>query len=298
MKILNFGSLNYDLCYDVDHFTKAGETQSSLGFTRNFGGKGFNQSVAMARAGLSVFHAGAVGTDGDALKEYLKANNVDISLLKTDPETATGHAVIQVAGGDNCILLYGGANQKIDGNYIDEVISHFGAGDLIILQNEISELPLIMEKAHEKGMIIIFNAAPMNENVFRCPLQYVDLLIVNEIEARGLAETNAESIDTLCMVLSSRYPDTNILLTTGAEGSRYIENGDITFVKSRKVNVVDTTGAGDTFTGYFIAAEMEGLDIRSALEKATAASALSIQKSGAAVSIPSLAEVNSLLAEH
>lgn len=297
MKILNFGSLNYDLCYDVPHFTRAGETQSSTSFTRNLGGKGFNQSIAMSRAGLSVYHAGAVGTDGSGLTDYLLENNVDTSLIKIDQETATGHAVIQIAGADNCILLYGGANQNINARDIDHVLSGFSKGDMLILQNEVSNLPLIMEKAHALGMVIVFNAAPMNENVLRCPLQYVDLLIVNEIEGRDLARSSAESMDTLAYVLASEFPDQQILLTSGAEGSRYISEGEITFCPSLPVTPVDTTGAGDTFTGFFLAAENMGYDIPRALQYATAAAAISITRHGAAVSIPTSAEVEAYLAQ-
>ncbi len=298
MKILNFGSLNYDLCYDVDHFTQAGETQSSLGFTRTLGGKGFNQSVALARAGLYVYHAGCVGSDGDGLKDFLKKENVDISLLKTDVTAATGHAVIQIAGGNNCILLYGGANQTIESTYVDEVLKHFEAGDLLVLQNEISSLPYLITKAHEKGMKIVMNTAPMNANVLACPLQYIDLLIVNEIEGRGLAESDAETNEAAAYVLSAKFPRHHILMTCGSEGARYIANGDITFVPAPKVTPVDTTGAGDTFTGFFLAAKLNGLSIEDSLKRATAASVLSIMKNGAAISIPAATEVDAYLASH
>jgi len=152
MKILNFGSLNTDHVYKVKNFVTPGETIKSTQYIKKVGGKGLNQSIAIKRAGHDVFHAGAVGEDGQMLVDFLKKDNVNTDNVKLS-EIPTGHAIIQVdEKGENCILLYGGANQNISESFADEVLQDFSQGDYIVLQNETNIVPCVIEKAYEKGM--------------------------------------------------------------------------------------------------------------------------------------------------
>ncbi len=161
-KILNFGSLNIDRVYRVEHFVRPGETISSRGYQCFPGGKGLNQSIAAARAGAPVFHAGTVGTDGDFLAELLRESGADIRYVrKTDG--MTGHALIQVNDeGENCIILYQGTNFDNDTAYMEQVLSDFGTGDILLLQNEISNLSYLLKRGKEKGMRIMLNPSPMD----------------------------------------------------------------------------------------------------------------------------------------
>ena len=272
MKVLNFGSLNIDLVYRVRGFVRPGETIAARSFSRFAGGKGLNQSLALARAGAEAIHAGAVGRDGVFLLELLRENGVDASAVAVIDDAPTGHAVIQVAdSGENSIVLYSGANHRIADELIDRALSLTGAGDILLLQNEISGIADIMRRAHERGLRIFFNPAPMTEAVAEYPLELVDTLIVNETEWEAL---------------SGVFPSFggNILKTLGARGAVY---DDRFFVPAERVDdVVDTTAAGDTFIGYFIAEMIAGRDVESAMKTATRASAWCIRHAGAAPSIP------------
>ena len=142
MKVLNFGSLNIDYVYDVDDFVKKGETISSKDLNVFCGGKGLNQSVALAKAGAEVYHAGMIGEDGKFLLDLLKEAGVNIDNVVIRDDIRTGNAIIQRnKSGDNCIILFSGANRSITKDYVDRVLSGFEKGDYIVLQNEISELP-------------------------------------------------------------------------------------------------------------------------------------------------------------
>lgn len=290
MKILNFGSLNIDHVYSVSHFVRPGETLQSLKYQKFLGGKGLNQSVALARAGARVFHAGKIGEDGSALKDFLKNEGVDESCVQTS-EGASGHAIIQVnAEGENCIILHGGANQKIIATDVTNTLANFSKGDFLLLQNEISEIPEIIRQAHQKGMKIVFNPAPMNKAVKKYPLEFVDWLIVNRVEAADFSD--AQDQDQMISVLAEKFPHSQFVLTLGKEGSVYFGKGRTSiFVPAKKVKVVDTTGAGDTFIGYFLAFLLEGWEVKRCLELASRASAICVTRPGGASSIPKREEV-------
>ncbi|MDO4197743.1 MAG: ribokinase [Erysipelotrichaceae bacterium] len=291
MKVLSFGSLNYDHVYEVEHFTEPKETQSSLGYLRNFGGKGLNQSIALAKAGLDVYHAGRVGSDGQDFIDYLNKYGVKTDYLLKDDSMATGHAIIEICNGQNRILLHGGANQSIDEAQIDDVLEHFEEGDVLLIQNEISNLSYLIESAHEKGMMIIFNTAPMNDKVFTYPLNLIDIFVVNEIEAAGLAEIDSKDEKEVIPVLSKKYPDKAIVLTAGERGSYYIKGDDVIHQDAYMVEAVDTTAAGDTFTGFFLASYLKYQDVKKALDLASRASSIAVTRRGAAQSIPSIEEL-------
>lgn len=292
MKILNFGSLNIDYTYSVDHFVRGGETLSSETMNVFSGGKGLNQSIALSKSGAAVWHAGAIGTgDGDFLVGQLKSAGVNTELIAV-LEGKTGHAIIQKAkDGGNCILLYGGANQMITKTMVDEVINHFEAGDYLVLQNEISEIGYIMEKAHERQMKIVLNPSPMDDKIAGYPLEYVDYFLLNEIEAGDICGEQGEG-EELLKKLSAKFPSAKIVLTLGGDGSLYRDGDRLLKQGIYKVKVADTTAAGDTFTGFFIGGLVQGMDAADALEWAAKAAAIAVSRPGAAPSIPSKEEVD------
>ena len=186
MRILNFGSLNIDHVYRVDNFVQPGETKHSKAYMINSGGKGLNQSIAAAKAGSQVFHAGIAGRDGVFLVEKLQASGVNTSLMQASAEVS-GHAIIQVAdSGQNCILLYGGTNQMLTEDYIDQTLAAFGSEGLVLLQNETNLVGEIIEKAARKGLKVALNAAPYSNQVNTYPIHLLDWLIVNEVEGAGI----------------------------------------------------------------------------------------------------------------
>lgn len=289
MKVLNFGSLNYDYVYIVDHISLPGETLSSKSRKVYSGGKGLNQSVALARAGIHVFHAGTVGSDGDMLETVCINNGVDISLLRRI-DGVSGHAVIQVdKKGQNSILLYGGANVRQTKDYVDKVLSHFKEGDIILLQNEINLLDYIIAKSHERKLKIILNPSPYNEKLLKCNLDKVSVFILNEIEGKCLTgESNPENILTK---FREKYPNAEVVLTLGDKGAYYMKGQEVYFQKAFKVSPVDTTGAGDTFTGYFVSGMIKGLPAAENLKRSAKAAAIAVLRYGATASIPKSDEV-------
>ncbi len=295
MPILNFGSLNIDHVYRVDTFVLPGETKHTRSYTVNSGGKGLNQSIAAARAGSQVFHAGIAGRDGGFLVEMLQSSGVNTSLMLHSDEVS-GHAIIQVTdSGQNCILLYGGTNQMLTEDYVDQTLDEFGSEGFVLLQNETNLVGEIIEKAARKGLRVALNAAPYAENVNTYPVNRLDWLIVNEVEGAGIV--GGEADESLLQRLAERYPQTGVLLTLGSRGAQCFRNGHYASIGSCKVQAVDTTAAGDTFSGYFLSGVLEGLSLAETLRLATVASALCVQRPGAANSIPMRAEVEQVLKE-
>lgn len=295
MKILSFGSLNIDYVYSVSHFVKKGETLSAKELNVYTGGKGLNQSIALARAGVETYQAGAIGTDGMFLLEQLKEAGVKTDLVKILGDVRTGNAIIQNDDeGDNCIVLFGGANQAITKEQVDEVFKDFTNEDYLLIQNEINELSYIVEKAKEEGMKIILNPSPMNEKIMKLPLDQIDYFILNEIEAMQILEMDKpEEIDGkyIASLLHERFKDATIVLTLGSEGSVCISDDEYVEQSIYKVKAIDTTAAGDTYTGYFIAGILNGKTIKESMDIASKASAIAVTRQGAAPSIPVLEEV-------
>ena len=295
MKILSFGSLNIDYVYSVPHFVKKGETLSAKELNVYTGGKGLNQSIALARAGGETYQAGAIGTDGMFLLEQLKEAGVKTDLVKILDDVRTGNAIIQNDDeGDNCIVLFGGANQAITKEQVDEVFKDFTNEDYLLIQNEINELSYIVEKAKEEGMKIILNPSPMNEKIMKLPLDQIDYFILNEIEAMQILEMDKpEEIDGkyIASLLHERFKDATIVLTLGSEGSVCISDDEYVEQSIYKVKAIDTTAAGDTYTGYFIAGILNGKTIKESMDIASKASAIAVTRQGAAPSIPVLEAV-------
>lgn len=294
MRILNFGSINIDLVYRVDHFVRPGETIAARSFGRFPGGKGFNQSTALARAKADVCHFGKIGADGLWLRDALAADGADVSRLDVLDDAPTGHAVIQVDdSGQNCIVIEGGANRRFSTDDIRKALDGFGDGDMILVQNETALVADMIDMASAKGMAVAFNPAPMTAEVAGYPLDKVDLFFVNETEAAelsgGVADTSPSS---MLDALGRRFPKATIVLTLGARGAVAREpGGSDVFVAARKVAAVDTTAAGDTFIGYFLAERQRNASLAQAMELATAASAWCVAHEGASPSIPRMDEV-------
>ncbi len=290
MSFLNFGSLNLDVVYQVPRIATTGETVAAKSVDVFPGGKGLNQSIALARAGAEVFHAGLVGEDGGILEEALRESGVDIRYLNRT-KTRTGNAVIQVdETGRNSIVLFGGANRENSLEYIEETLSHFHEGDCLVLQNEVNLLDELIDRAYEKGMSIALNPSPYNGLLDRCRLDKVDLFLLNEVECRQMTgeKTPEEGLDALC----ESYPRAEFVLTLGEEGAFFGATRQSVFCPALPVEAIDTTGAGDTFTGYFLAAYWgKGLSAERSLQTATVGAALSVTRKGAAGAIPTREEV-------
>ncbi len=286
--------MNFDLVYSVSHINLEGETLPARDLEQKHGGKGLNQSVALARAGAQVSMAGCVGTDGGELVETLNHAGVNTCHIR-EAADRSGHAIIQLAdSGANAIVIYGGANQRITAEMIDETLGHFAPGDYILLQNEISCVDYAIRAAKERGMRVAFNPSPISPQLMDYPLELVDVFILNELEGQALSGTKAGAEDgAVLAALARRFPNASIVLTLGSNGVMYHgAEGDLT-CPAKNVTVVDTTAAGDTFCGYFLASTIKGMAPDQALDMASKASALAIGKKGAAVSIPTLAEVES-----
>lgn len=293
MKVLNFGSLNVDYVYQVDHIMLPGETQSSTRRNVFAGGKGLNQSVALAKAGLPTYHAGQVGNDadGEMLLRVLERNGVDCSLVNRI-DGPCGHTVIQVdKNAQNCILLFGGANRCIDAAYRKKVFSQFSAGDVIVLQNEINDLDRVIDEAYEKGMRIVLNPSPFDAYLDRCDWNKVDVFFINEVE--GAQISGREAAEDILAWFREHHPKALVVLTLGGAGSCCMKDGQVYQQEIVPVKAVDTTAAGDTFTGFFLRAYLNGQTIPEALALAARASSVTVSRPGAADSIPTMAELES-----
>lgn len=293
MKILNFGSCNIDFVYSLDHIVEVGETQTTYKLETFPGGKGLNQSIAVAKAGAEIYHAGCVGNDSEILTDILTQNGVDISYLKTVDEK-NGHAIIQVSSkGENSIFLYPGSNAMITKDFIDSVLENFSDGDIIVLQNEINNVDYIVKKAHERGMCIILNPSPFNEKIKEIDFNMLSYIVLNEVELSqisGFSEPEAG-----LEYLKKEYPWLKILLTLGKNGSVFVDGNSEFRQESFNVKAVDTTAAGDTFMGYFVAELARGTDYAQILRLASAASAIAVSRNGAAPSIPDKSELMSVI---
>lgn len=289
MKILNFGSLNMDYIYQVEHFVQPGETLAARKQKMAPGGKGLNQSVALAKAGAEVFHAGCIGIGGEPLQALLEENGVHTEYLQKVDELQ-GNAVIQVdSTGENCIILYGGSNQMISKEQIDKTLEHFSAGDWMVLQNEVSNLEYMIEKAAEKGMTVVLNPSPFEAFFEKLDYDQISWLLVNKVEAQQL--TGKMEAYEVWNTLHERYPKLCLIMTMGVNGSYCFTPQETIYQNVYPVKTVDTTAAGDTFTGYFLQGMAQRLPLKKCMEQAAKASAICVSREGAAVAIPSQTEV-------
>ena len=290
MKIVNYGSINLDHVYQVPHIVQPGETLLAAAQDLFCGGKGLNQSIALAKAGAEVCHAGVVGEDGDILLEALRSAGVDIRHVRR-ASGASAHTVIQVdPAGQNCIIVFSGENMRPSEADIDRILADFSPEDAVLMQNELYNTPLMMKKAAEKGMTIIFNPSPVSAEMLTYPLETVSWFLLNEIEGEAL--TGESDPGRMLDCLERKYPGSSVVLTLGKSGAWAMSRGQRCFQPAFEVKAVDTTAAGDTFTGYFLAGIGSGMPIPDALRRAAFASSIAVSRKGAADSIPTLAEIS------
>jgi ribokinase len=291
MRILNFGSLNIDYVYQVDHVVKPGETISSYKMQVFPGGKGLNQSIALARAGAEVWHAGCIGAnDGAFLVELLRENGVDVrNIYETgDP---TGNAIIQVdRNGQNSIIVYSGANGALQKEHIDAVLGEASPDDVLLVQNEVSNISYLIKKGLSLGLSIAFNPSPFEPYILKLPLERLSYLFVNMIEAAEITGSTEDDPEKLMDALEKRFPKTAVILTRGNQGAEFLFEGKRIHQDIFPIDVVDTTAAGDTFTGFFLGAIANGKDVSDALRIASKASSIAVSRMGASMSIPYLNE--------
>ena len=292
-KVLSFGSLNLDFVYQVDHIVLGGETIDAHDVQTHCGGKGLNQSIALARGGADVAHAGIVGDDGQALLDICRESGVDVSRVRVD-EGRSGHTIIQVdSRGQNSIILFGGTNRAVTSAYIDEALEGYDEGDLIVLQNEVNMLPQIVESAAARGMRVVLNPSPYDGRIDECDLSRVWLFFVNEIEGEQI--TGKSDPAQILDAFAERFPGASVVLTLGSEGAVAQFEGERFEQPIIPTTAVDTTAAGDTFTGFFLAEYLRSGDVARAMLTAAQASSIAVSRAGAAPSIPTLDEVRAAL---
>lgn len=284
MTIWNLGSINADMVYDLPHLPSPGETLAANGLDRFLGGKGANMSVAAARAGSRVNHIGAVGTDGRWARDRLTEYGVDTRHI-TEVDVATGHAIIAVdEHGENLIVLYPGANHALEVGQLGQALASANTGDILVMQNETNAQVEAARLGHRLGLTVCYAAAPFQARAVQAVLPYLDFLILNEVEAEQLRqETGLDAAD---------LPVRHVIVTLGSKGARYLQQGcDPVDFAAHKVQAVDTTGAGDTFTGYVLAGMDRGMPMEQAILQANRAAALMVTRHGTADVIPDLREV-------
>tara|TARA_B110000091_G_scaffold187593_1_gene208899 strand:+ start:2448 stop:3338 length:891 start_codon:yes stop_codon:yes gene_type:complete len=295
MAVINFGSINIDHVYQVEHFVQPGETIASSHYQCLLGGKGANQSIALARAGSEVLHVGKINHADVAFKQTMIRDGIDCKHI-TCTETASGHAIIQVTpSAENAIVLFGGANHEITPKDIVYALDTVKPADWVLTQNETNSVDQVLLQAKAKGLRVAFNPAPMTESVKHLPHECIDLLIVNEVEAEELS--GRRDLDKIEAYFREDWPHAEILITMGKAGVRMLKKDKTIDVPAFEVDALDTTAAGDTFIGYFLSAYSNHTDSKTALIRACAASALAVMKMGAAQSIPSKEDVNRFLAK-
>lgn len=295
MRILNFGSLNIDHIYRVTHIVSPGETLAASTLSFAAGGKGLNQSIALAKSGLKTYHAGCIGTDGQPLAQILSQNGVMLNYLEK-VDSVNGHAIIQVNDqGQNSIVIFGGSNQAITKEQVERTLSDFTSEDMVLMQNETSMVCYIAQRCKELGIPLAFNPSPISQELLeKFPFDAVTYLLVNETEAYDI--TGEHEPEKVAATLLARNPQMRLVMTLGGDGAYYADAGSAFRQEVFRVNAVDTTGAGDTFTGFFLGLMMQGRSCAEALHYACAAAAIAVTRFGAAPAIPALEEVEVFLA--
>ncbi|SFL03807.1 ribokinase [Shimia haliotis] len=285
MAIFNLGSINADYFYRVPHLPGPGETLASTGLSRGLGGKGANMSVAAARAGARTIHIGAVGADGLWARDQMMESGVDTRHVATLADTPTGHAIINVDdAGENAIVLLPGANHAIPSETQEAALSEAAAGDILLVQNETLMQAEMAKTARDLGLYVAYAAAPFDASATAAILPYLDFLILNEVEAEQLAQSIGKTPEALGIA--------DVIITLGAKGARWINGSQTRDFPAMPVTAVDTTGAGDTFTGFVLAARDRGLPMEQAIALAMRAAALMVTRHGTADVIPDLKDVD------
>lgn len=287
MKLYNIGSINKDFVYRLSRLPAPGETLAAQDFSVSLGGKGTNISVAVARAGGSVCHIGAVGQGDQDILDMLQSQGVDCGAIDR-VSAVTGHAVVYVDdNSENQIVIVGGANHAISEAHIRASLAGAVAGDWLLLQNETTANDMGLKIAREKGMKVALVAAPFDAETLPDLIQRVDFVSMNKTEIHEFEAAIGRPF--------RQVDGTDFLITYGADGAEFVSGGVETKIAAHKVTPVDTTGAGDTFFGAFMAKYAAGDTVADAMTYASAAAALQVQRLGASVAIPQDAEVQTLL---
>lgn len=295
MTLYNLGSINIDHLYQVDHFVRPGETLGSTDYQTVLGGKGANQSIALARAGADVWHIGALGEQDDWALTQLQEAGVNTDQVVLLPE-ASGHAIIQLTkAAENAIILYPGANHRLTEAQLERALINGQNGDWLLMQNETNGLEAAIAQAREQGLTIAFNPAPMDVQRVRPLLSQIDWLIVNEVEAMDLTETR--TVADAEQALVNTYPQLHTLLTLGKAGVVYLHQTHRDSVAAHSVEALDTTAAGDTFIGYALSALAAGNSPAQAMALGSAAAAICVTRLGASSSIPTLEETQAFMSK-
>lgn len=287
MTVWNLGSINADMVYAVPRLPVAGETIAATGLARYLGGKGANMSVAAARAAAHVRHVGAVGEDGRWAVDRLLEYGVDTRHIAT-VDAPTGHAIVAVdAGGENQIIILPGANRAIPGDLIVSALTEASPGDILLTQNETNGQLEAAALARRMGLSVVQAAAPFDVDAVRALLPLTDLLVLNAVEAGQLRAASGQAPADLGL--------RDVIVTRGADGATWWHDGTASDFPARKVTPVDTTGAGDTFTGYVVAGIDRGLPMAQAISQAMIASSIMVTRPGTADVIPDLRDVQAVM---
>lgn len=292
MTIFNLGSINADHIYNVEHLPRPGETLSASSFTTGLGGKGINQSVAAASAGSKVVHIGAVGPDGGWAVDQIADYGIEPCFI-SKIDTPTGHAIINVdTSGENAIVLFAGANRSQNIDHIKSALEAAVAGDILLLQNETNLQAEAAQLAHNRGLKVIYSAAPFSISAVKRVLENTTVLMMNKVESEQLCA----GLETVLSIL----PVSEVIVTKGRDGATWLRpgTGDTTHAASFPVTAIDTTAAGDTFAGYFAAGIDQGLSVQAAMRLGSAAAAIKVTRKGTADAIPMRAEVDVFLKEN
>lgn len=285
MQVWNLGSINIDRFYRLTHFPAAGESLAAESYAEGLGGKGANMSVAIARAAARVCHIGAVGNDGRWARDRLMEYGVDVSHIDVK-DGPTGHANINVdANGENQIILYPGANGQLSENQIGRALANADTADILLMQNETNAQVAAATVARQLGLSVAYAAAPFDPGAVEAVLPSLDYIFLNEVEAEQLSKATGKSPDAL--------PVQHVIVTRGADGADWFETtqGQKHHVRAYDTEVIDTTGAGDTFTGYTLAGVARGMPMAQALDLGAQAAALMVSRSGTADVIPDLKDI-------
>jgi ribokinase len=285
MTVWNLGSVNADRFYAVPHIPAAGETLAATGYAEGLGGKGANMAVASARAGSRVELIGAVGADGGWMRDRLAGYGVSVGHV-AQVEGPSGHANIAVDGdGENQILILPGANVLLDRGQVAAALAAAAAGDIFVCQNETNLQREAADIARAQGLRVAYAAAPFSAGAVGHMLPVTDLLVMNAVEASQLEEATGTAPADL--------PVRDVVITLGPDGCRWIDtvSGQSRDFPSPRVSAVDTTGAGDTFTGYLLAGLDQEAGMPEALHLALRAAALKVTRRGTADAIPARDEV-------
>lgn len=285
MTLYCLGSINEDIFYQVPHLPAPGETLTADTTFRGLGGKGANMSVAAARAAAHVVHIGAVGADGAWARSLLLEYGVDTRhIVEVDEDTTKALIMVDTAG-ENAIVLTRGANWAIQPGQIGLALAEASPGDWLLIQNETSQQVQTARMGRDLALRVAYAAAPFSARAVSDIIEHIDLLILNAVEAAQLTEATGQT--------AAELPVDTVIVTRGADGIDWFDNrtGKETHIPAVPVVPVDTTGAGDTLTGYLIAGLDRGMPMEQALTRAVRAAAIMVTRHGTADVIPDLKDL-------